>query len=59
MSERASRSLRAQTANAWREPEDDDERARRMVRATNFTQQTNALDVDKHMWAESACAGRR
>jgi hypothetical protein len=29
--------------------EDDKERAKRMVRSNNFTQQTNALDVDKHM----------
>ncbi|KAJ6616285.1 hepatocellular carcinoma-associated antigen 59-domain-containing protein [Mycena sp. CBHHK59/15] len=37
------------------EDEEDDEerdaRARRVVRANNFTQQTNALDVDKHMMA--------
>jgi len=33
------------------EPEDRDIPARRMVRASNFTQQTNALDVDKHMMA--------
>ncbi|KAG6910768.1 hypothetical protein DXG01_007655 [Tephrocybe rancida] len=36
------------------EEEDDEEkeaRARRVVRANNFTQQTNALDVDKHMMA--------
>ncbi|KAG2013216.1 hypothetical protein CC2G_010151 [Coprinopsis cinerea AmutBmut pab1-1] len=35
--------------------EDDEEakeaRARRVVRTNNFTQQTNALDVDKHMMA--------
>ncbi|KIM91246.1 hypothetical protein PILCRDRAFT_811763 [Piloderma croceum F 1598] len=33
--------------------EDDDKeaRARRVVRNNNFTQQTNALDVDKHMMA--------
>jgi len=36
--------------------EEDEERveeakARRVVRASNFTQQTNALDVDKHMMA--------
>ena len=29
--------------------EDDQERVKRMVRSNNFTQQTNALDVDKHM----------
>ncbi|KAJ7498551.1 hepatocellular carcinoma-associated antigen 59-domain-containing protein [Mycena latifolia] len=37
------------------EDEEDDEerdaRARRVVRSNNFTQQTNALDVDKHMMA--------
>ncbi|KAJ7368734.1 hepatocellular carcinoma-associated antigen 59-domain-containing protein [Mycena albidolilacea] len=37
------------------EDEEDDEerdaRARRVVRNNNFTQQTNALDVDKHMMA--------
>ncbi|GLB34135.1 putative hepatocellular carcinoma-associated antigen 59 [Lyophyllum shimeji] len=37
-----------------RDDDDDDEeekeaRARRVVRANNFTQQTNTLDVDKHM----------
>lgn len=34
---------------ASREEEDADAKARRVVRANNFTQQTNALDVDKHM----------
>ncbi|KAG5648772.1 hypothetical protein DXG03_000121 [Asterophora parasitica] len=41
------------------EEEDDEEkeaRARRVVRANNFTQQTNALDVDKHMCAGSTCS---
>ncbi|OCF55769.1 hypothetical protein L486_06520 [Kwoniella mangroviensis CBS 10435] len=33
------------------ELEDDNERAKRLVRTNNFTQQTNALDVDKHMMA--------
>lgn len=36
------------------EEEDEEEkeaRARRVVRANNFTQQTNTLDVDKHMMA--------
>ncbi|EGO02104.1 hypothetical protein SERLA73DRAFT_132900 [Serpula lacrymans var. lacrymans S7.3] len=33
------------------EEEDKDAKARRVVRANNFTQQTNALDVDKHMMA--------
>ncbi|KAG6845428.1 hypothetical protein H0H87_009335 [Tephrocybe sp. NHM501043] len=41
--------------SAREEEEEDDEekeaRARRVVRANNFTQQTNALDVDKHMMA--------
>ena len=32
------------------EDEDKDAKARRVVRANNFTQQTNALDVDKHMY---------
>lgn len=31
--------------------EDKDAKARRAVRTNNFTQQTNALDVDKHMCA--------
>ncbi|KAE9386771.1 hypothetical protein BT96DRAFT_509441 [Gymnopus androsaceus JB14] len=31
--------------------EDKDAKARRTVRTNNFTQQTNALDVDKHMMA--------
>ncbi|WWC60984.1 uncharacterized protein I303_103561 [Kwoniella dejecticola CBS 10117] len=30
---------------------DEKERAKRLVRTNNFTQQTNALDVDKHMMA--------
>ncbi|KAH7923657.1 hypothetical protein BV22DRAFT_1113275 [Leucogyrophana mollusca] len=33
------------------EEEDKDAKARRAVRTNNFTQQTNALDVDKHMMA--------
>ena len=33
----------------YREEEDKDAKARRVVRANNFTQQTNVLDVDKHM----------
>jgi len=33
------------------EPEDKATKMRRAVRANNFTQQTNALDVDKHMMA--------
>ncbi|EDR12255.1 uncharacterized protein LACBIDRAFT_292747 [Laccaria bicolor S238N-H82] len=39
---------------AVEEEEDEEEkeaRARRVVRANNFTQQTNTLDVDKHMMA--------
>lgn len=33
------------------EEEDKDAKARRVVRTNNFTQQTNTLDVDKHMMA--------
>ncbi|WVF72068.1 hypothetical protein IAT40_006880 [Kwoniella sp. CBS 6097] len=33
------------------EDENDKNGAKRLVRANNFTQQTNALDVDKHMMA--------
>ncbi|KAN0115994.1 Hepatocellular carcinoma-associated antigen 59 domain containing protein [Russula decolorans] len=33
------------------DPEDKAAKMRRAVRANNFTQQTNALDVDKHMMA--------
>jgi len=29
---------------------DAETKARRVVRTNNFTKQTNALDVDKHMW---------
>jgi hypothetical protein len=29
--------------------ESKEAKARRVVRSNNFTQQTNALDVDKHM----------
>ena len=29
--------------------EDAETKARKVVRSNNFTQQTNALDVDKHM----------
>ena len=35
----------------FRDPEDKTAKMRRAVRANNFTQQTNALDVDKHMYA--------
>jgi len=31
--------------------EDKEARTRRVIRSNNFTQQTNALDVDKHMMA--------
>ena len=34
----------------FRDPEDKTAKMRRAVRANNFTQQTNALDVDKHMY---------
>lgn len=30
--------------------EDEKEQLARKVRSNNFTQQTNALDVNKHMW---------
>ncbi|KAJ7771158.1 hepatocellular carcinoma-associated antigen 59-domain-containing protein [Mycena maculata] len=46
--------LRKAAAPIPEEEEDDEERdarARRVVRNNNFTQQTNALDVDKHMMA--------
>ena len=32
-----------------RESDGEDAKARRAVRSNNFTQQTNTLDVDKHM----------
>jgi hypothetical protein len=43
-------------AGASANTEDDEQadaaaKARRSVRTNNFTQQTNALDVDKHMYA--------
>jgi hypothetical protein len=34
----------------FRGPEDKAAKMRSAVRANNFTQQTNALDVDKHMY---------
>ena len=34
----------------FRDAEDKAAKMRRAVRANNFTQQTNALDVDKHMY---------
>ncbi|KAJ3868945.1 hepatocellular carcinoma-associated antigen 59-domain-containing protein [Lentinula novae-zelandiae] len=43
--------LRKGAAIDEEEEEDKDAKARRVVRANNFTQQTNALDVDKHMMA--------
>lgn len=39
------------------EPTTESERAAHKVRSNNFTQQTNALDVDKHMWVARRCAG--
>jgi len=33
------------------DPSDEESKARKIVRSNNFTQQTNALDVDKHMLA--------
>ncbi len=36
-----------------RDLEDKTAKMRRAVRANNFTQQTNALDVDKHMYGPS------
>lgn len=32
------------------DPADEQSIMRKLVRSNNFTQQTNALDVDKHMW---------
>ncbi|KAJ3755646.1 hepatocellular carcinoma-associated antigen 59-domain-containing protein [Lentinula raphanica] len=43
--------LRKGAAVDEEEEEDKDAKARRVVRTNNFTQQTNALDVDKHMMA--------
>lgn len=34
-----------------RDEDDAEAKARRVVRNNNFTGQTNALDVDKHMYA--------
>ncbi len=36
-------------ANVGSEEENKEAKARRVVRANNFTQQTNVMDVDKHM----------
>ena len=33
-----------------RDAEDAEAKTRKVVRSNNFTQQTNALDVDKHMY---------
>ncbi|EFP84167.2 uncharacterized protein PGTG_10545 [Puccinia graminis f. sp. tritici CRL 75-36-700-3] len=33
------------------EPEDEDARTRKIIKSNHFTQQTNTLDVDKHMMA--------
>ncbi|KAI0751054.1 hepatocellular carcinoma-associated antigen 59-domain-containing protein [Daedaleopsis nitida] len=41
----------AATHDNEEEEEDAETKARKVVRANNFTQQTNALDVDKHMMA--------
>ncbi|KAJ7044760.1 hepatocellular carcinoma-associated antigen 59-domain-containing protein [Mycena alexandri] len=52
--EEAERGGLRKTAPIPEDEEDDEERdarARRVVRNNNFTQQTNALDVDKHMMA--------
>ncbi|GJE84526.1 hepatocellular carcinoma-associated antigen 59-domain-containing protein [Phanerochaete sordida] len=48
--------LKPGASSSHHDPEEEDEedrdaRARRVVRANNFTQQTNVLDVDKHMMA--------
>lgn len=40
------------TDNKCRAEESREAKARRAVRTNNFTQQTNALDVDKHMQVE-------
>ncbi|CAD6571047.1 MAG: hypothetical protein TREMPRED_000131 [Tremellales sp. Tagirdzhanova-0007] len=52
---------RAKEGDKDDEIEDENERAKRLVRSNNFTQQTNALDVDKHMLAyiESELQKRR
>jgi hypothetical protein len=34
----------------FRDAEEKEARTRRVIRSNNFTQQTNALDVDKHMF---------
>ncbi|KAJ9106102.1 hypothetical protein QFC21_001244 [Naganishia friedmannii] len=43
------------------DPDDEESKLRKLVRSNNFTQQTNALDVDKHMMAfiETELAKRR
>jgi len=47
----ASTSAAVGAFQADEELEGDEAKARRLVRSNNFTQQTNALDVDKHMMA--------
>lgn len=37
------------TCDYFRDEDDKEAKARRVVRNNNFTGQTNALDVDKHM----------
>jgi hypothetical protein len=34
----------------YSEPEDEDARTRKIIKSNHFTQQTNTLDVDKHMY---------
>lgn len=38
------------TGFLFRDEEEKEARTRRVIRSNNFTQQTNALDVDKHMY---------
>ena len=40
----------AHSCGAIREEHNDESKIRKVVKANNFTQQTNALDVDKHMF---------
>ncbi|WVQ78387.1 hypothetical protein IAT38_000473 [Cryptococcus sp. DSM 104549] len=53
--------LQAGTGRGKGDDDEGDEGSKRLVRVNNFTQQTNALDVDKHMVAyiESELAKRR
>jgi hypothetical protein len=39
----------AHPPHAHSDPADEESKLRKLVRSNNFTQQTNALDVDKHM----------